>query len=311
MKKTPLHLILITFLLLCITSTGYALFDSNVDKAKDFMKAGMYPQAVSLLEKEINKKPTNAEAHYQLGVCFINQGNIRKADERFSSARRLKSDYAIEISKEYEKAGVENLNKSNVSKANALFRKAVEYQPALKQEIASLLFDAGKSALNESNSNSADVLLSTAHFYDPSLEKDIQKVKQAYGEKLLAIAKDKPKEERKKYIEEANKYVSQEFIDAVFPPPTWKTLFKQEYNGNGYGKKDYIRTAEFGKDVQKGDKIIVTGTSFEVWDLGEWKKSTGKFETITQNTKKGVFVGVKTSKGEKFIVQVQRLVSSY
>jgi len=47
MKKIPLHLTLITLLLLCITATGYALFDSNINKAKEFMAVRMYPQAMA------------------------------------------------------------------------------------------------------------------------------------------------------------------------------------------------------------------------------------------------------------------------
>ncbi|HMB65832.1 MAG TPA: tetratricopeptide repeat protein, partial [Patescibacteria group bacterium] len=42
-----------------------------VDKARDFMKAGMHKQAESLLEQEINQDPTNAEAHFLLGKCYI------------------------------------------------------------------------------------------------------------------------------------------------------------------------------------------------------------------------------------------------
>ena len=59
--------------LFIFVSDGNALFDSNVDKAKEFLQAGMYPQAIALLEKEINDNPTNAEAHFQLGICYINQ----------------------------------------------------------------------------------------------------------------------------------------------------------------------------------------------------------------------------------------------
>jgi len=40
-----------------------AFFDNDVDKAKDFMMAEMYPQATALLEKRINDKPADAEAH--------------------------------------------------------------------------------------------------------------------------------------------------------------------------------------------------------------------------------------------------------
>ena len=76
----------IYFLALFIfVSNVNALFDSNVDKAKEFMQAGMYPQAIALLEKEINDNPTNAKAHFELGICYVNQNSYNSADERFAN----------------------------------------------------------------------------------------------------------------------------------------------------------------------------------------------------------------------------------
>ena len=53
------------------------------------MASGMYPQAIELLNKAIHEKPTNAEAHFQQGICYVNTGNFRNADERFASAVTL------------------------------------------------------------------------------------------------------------------------------------------------------------------------------------------------------------------------------
>jgi hypothetical protein len=52
---------------LVLVSVSFAGNASNVGKAKDFIKAGMYPQAIELLDKEVHKNPTNAEAHFELG----------------------------------------------------------------------------------------------------------------------------------------------------------------------------------------------------------------------------------------------------
>ena len=80
MKKPTIFMLLLTmFLTVLYVSPSSALFNSDVKKAREFMKAGMYPQAISLLEKRVNEKPTDEEAHYELGVCYINTGNFRGA----------------------------------------------------------------------------------------------------------------------------------------------------------------------------------------------------------------------------------------
>ena len=61
----------IVFLVIfALSSPSQAFFNRDVKKAKEFMAAGMYPQAIELLSKRINDKPTDAEAHFQLGICF-------------------------------------------------------------------------------------------------------------------------------------------------------------------------------------------------------------------------------------------------
>jgi tetratricopeptide (TPR) repeat protein len=136
---------------------AHALFDSNVDKAKDFMQAGMYPQAAALLEKEINDNPTNAEAHFQLGICYVNQGNYSSADERFASAVRLEPDYGYKIGREYMKALEYSVEKEQYSLAESLSDKVVEYDPGLKKAVAEKLFKAATELISH-NINSGNII---------------------------------------------------------------------------------------------------------------------------------------------------------
>jgi len=288
---------------------AHALFDSNVDKAKDFMKAGMYPQAIALLEKEINDNPTNAEAHFQLGICYINQNNYSSADERFASAVRLKPEYGYKIGKEYKKVGEEFIRKGNYSRAKSLFSKAVNYQPDLKKEIALMYFDIGKSYLNQYRSDLADEFLILAENYNTSLGDEIRTITQNYGKKLLEIAKGKPKKERRRYIDEARKYLSQEAIDKIFPSPTWVTVFKKTYIGKGYDKE--VQTAQGGKDIKYKDKLIVEGEEFELYHGGKFRRYTGRVERISKCRDCKGRVIVRAPKGKKFIVEVQRLKEYY
>ncbi|MBW1850815.1 MAG: tetratricopeptide repeat protein [Deltaproteobacteria bacterium] len=197
---------------------------SDVDKAKTFMDVGMYPQAIELLKKRISEKPDDAEAHFQLGVCYTNAGNFGGADERFESAVKLKSDYGFQIAGVYKKAGSDALNNGNSRQAMQLFRKAVKYQPDLKESIAKELFLSGKSYLDKQQSKMADSFLSMAVEYDPALKEQVDGISLKYGKKLLAMAKERPKKERKRYVDEALRFVSQKDVDEVLPPPTWKMV---------------------------------------------------------------------------------------
>jgi len=136
MKKI---LLLIAFAFMLIACS------SDVKKAKEFMASGMYPQAIELLDKVIHEKP--AEAHFHLGVCFVNTGNYRGADERFASAVRLKADYGFEIGGAYEKAGLEQIDK-NTNTAKVLLERAIHYQPSLKNEICRELITKAQQDMN-------------------------------------------------------------------------------------------------------------------------------------------------------------------
>lgn len=163
--------VLTVVLALFFTTDGYA---GNVSKAKEFMKADMYPQAIALLEKEIygdemnqaTANPANAEAHYLLGVCLVQKGNFNQADERFASAVKLKPDYGYKIGNVYKDAGQAFLADSKVGAADELFKKAIIYDPALGKGIGSLIFQAGKHYENGD-------LISLAASYDQGLRRTI------------------------------------------------------------------------------------------------------------------------------------------
>ncbi len=223
-----------------------AIFDSNVDKAKEFMQAGMYPQAIALLEKEISDNPTNSEAHFQLGICYVNQNNYSSADERFASAVRLKPDYGYKIGKEYKLTADFAANKNRLSKARTLYDKAIEYDPSLNKVIAQKLFQDGKQSgddqlfslaiLYESSlrNNVADYyyslsqnrdslsLLAIASQYSDKYKKeyDEKKLKSGYSflEEAKKLAKIPGKEkETKEYKEKAIKYLGNNAVEGSLP----------------------------------------------------------------------------------------------
>jgi Tfp pilus assembly protein PilF len=197
MKGKPSLLFGVCFVFLLSTILVSCAFAST-QKAKEFMQAGMYPQAIALLEKTINEKPTNAEAHFLMGICQIYQGNFSAADDRFASAMRLRPDYGYEIGEEYKKAGIESLKGGKGQQSLASFDKAIQYQPNLKNSIANELFEKGKLEIDGGN---PEQFFSLAAKYDPGL-------KDAICEAYYKKGKSADKTKASQYLLTAIKYCS-------------------------------------------------------------------------------------------------------
>lgn len=174
MRPSKSILVALCSALIFLISLDYAFAKDNVSQAKEFIQAGMYPQAIAVLEKEIygNEKakvkanPTNAEAQFLLGVCYANQGRYTNADDRFASTVKLKPNYGYKIGGAYKDAGLSSLENGNIDNAEALFQKAVKYQPELRRVIATDLLKRGKG-------NNNDQLLSLAITYNSELRADV------------------------------------------------------------------------------------------------------------------------------------------
>lgn len=245
---------IISFILILLTISGCALFDNDVDKAKKFMSAGMYPQAITLLEKRIHEKPTDAEAHFQLAICYIKQGKYIDAKERFNSAVNLKAAYGYNIGTELHKTAKEELDNKQIDKARRLFFMAIEYQPNLKEEISREVFTKGKILFDQHRYNEADLIFPLAVSFDNNLSRRIcdmyYKLGQTVieneslifyrktanycsahnvmiGKRLLAIAQNKTTpNESQKWRKEASKYITVTPDKIVYKPGKYSFILK-------------------------------------------------------------------------------------
>ncbi|MFH2045966.1 MAG: hypothetical protein ABIK92_12560 [Pseudomonadota bacterium] len=161
------------YLLFVIISFVFCGCSGDVDKAKDFVSAGMSPQAIELLNKRIKEKPTDAEAQFQLGICYINTGDFSNAKDRFASAVQLKSDYGYKIGPEYKKAGSQALAKGDMSRAVGLYRQAVQYQAGLKNDIGAELFAEGKTLFEKGQHKPAENYFMSAASINPALKETV------------------------------------------------------------------------------------------------------------------------------------------
>ena len=277
-----------------------ALFDNDVKKAKEFMTAGMYPQAIELLNKRINEKPTDAEAHFQLGVCYINTGNYSGADARFGSAVKLKSDYGYQIGEKYKKVGDEALNKGNTGQAQSLYQMAVQYQPDLKDGIVKETFSQGKGFFEKGQYDVADRSFSVATSFDSSLKRTICDMyfnlgqsanydecvalyrrattygswhNKEIGERFLTISKSKTSEkESQRWKKMASAYIEVPPDYKIYQPGTYNFSLKAGemtdhwimFPAGRQNKYDVSSTA--GKFILKFDD----GTTTKSWSSDPW-----------------------------------------
>ena len=141
MKSTAVFFVFVLCAFLILPGQVFAW--GEVGKAEDFIKAGMYPQAIDVLEKRIMEKPTDAEAQFLLGNCYVHTGSLSQANDRFSSAVKLNTKYGYKIGTIYLNAGIEALGKVSVGQARSLFGQAVQFQPALKSKISGVCYEQG------------------------------------------------------------------------------------------------------------------------------------------------------------------------
>ncbi|MDO9256594.1 MAG: LamG-like jellyroll fold domain-containing protein [Bacteroidales bacterium] len=110
-------------------------------KAKEFMDAGMYEQAIQLLEIEIQANPKNAEASFLLGKCFLQSTNTRKVEDCFNRAILLNTDFKNEIGSLYFDKSLEQFKSDDPASATSYYEQGLKYNPTGAEEFAEKLYN--------------------------------------------------------------------------------------------------------------------------------------------------------------------------
>lgn len=137
-KKTISSLIIISFLLGCESK--------EISKAKEYMDANMFEQAISLLELELLSEPKNAEVSFLLGKCYLETGNAN-SEKYFNRAILLESGYRKKTGLIFFEKSFNNSKLGNLSVAKKYLDEAEKYDPSGNEDFAEKLF---KSAIEES-----------------------------------------------------------------------------------------------------------------------------------------------------------------
>lgn len=126
--------------LVCLSSCGE---DAN-KKPKEFMDANMYPQAIALLESEIQKNPKNAQAHLLLGECKLVTNQFPEAERSFNSATVLQPDLGMKIGETAMRAAKKSINEANYKQSFQIISLAQKYDPKTVVIASGLIVDRAK-----------------------------------------------------------------------------------------------------------------------------------------------------------------------
>lgn len=125
--------VVLWIILLAILLMSSCSGSKEVRKAKEFLDAGMFDQAIILLKQEVQTDPKNAEAHMLLGIAYLGKGMNALAEQELNTATVLDNSLTQEAGKRcYDVA--KYLVKTDRSKAHTALIKARDYDLSLEKE---------------------------------------------------------------------------------------------------------------------------------------------------------------------------------
>ena len=115
----------------------------ELNRAKEFLKATMYDQAVITLNNLIDKKPSLAEAHFLLGKAYLYKHNYDDAKTAFNRATSINSSFGFKTGEAYFEVAKFIFSNNDYGSANYLFQEAAANLPKLKDNISDIYYKKG------------------------------------------------------------------------------------------------------------------------------------------------------------------------
>jgi len=165
--RVPLHVSMIPAVFLALLLL-MGCESSTLEKASEYISAGMFDEAITILRLEIQERPTNAKAHFLLGEALISMGNVDSGKEEFSRAVGLKKGYTEQTVQAYFRAAERHLSAKNYRMGQYCLDQAVAQDRSFGLAGAELISKVGMAIAEESPSASHTLLIRAAEL-DPSL----------------------------------------------------------------------------------------------------------------------------------------------
>jgi tetratricopeptide (TPR) repeat protein len=294
----------------CLNAGGYDERKGEMWRARDNFKVKNYEKAIEELRKIVDAKPAEADAYLLMGDCYMKITQPNDAALAYERYLILRPGYGKELAPKLVQIGDILLSKNQLSEARKNYSLAISYNQLYRSQIAENFFQHAKRNLYQNNIDQAENLFDMAITFNPLIASKINQTKSDFAMHMLSKAKARPKNERAKFINTAKRYVSQEIVERIIVPPKIVKVFNKEYTGVGMGEKDIIPEGlpYFGKDILKGDKIIIKGKRFKFLD-SVWGEYEDYAETICGiSVEIPDTIGVRAPAGEKITIEIKRTI---
>ncbi|MCP4576606.1 MAG: tetratricopeptide repeat protein [Deltaproteobacteria bacterium] len=313
-QKVILGIVLFLTLVFNYVSPSGALPESDVDKAKANINAERIPQAIELLNKTINEKPDDAEAHFILGTCYLMQGSYRSAQERFDKAISLEPGYQDKIGREYRKTALDAFKNGRIPTAADLFEHGVKFNPSIQEDAYDFFVKLGDDKGDPSAST----------YYEKALKYTNDKdEEQQIGYRFLKMTTGlSPGSQRKELKNKAIALLGYEKVNEVFPKSFRKTVFEQTYTDADIDpKRGNIIAFTWNDKFKQGDFVEINGhvpedaAEIAIY-LGdnfdpEWK--TTEYGNLSYSIEKvppvGSYYLVRIEKDTEFTLKISRKIN--
>jgi len=305
-----LKVLLVLFILIVsVVPAQCDLFTSkSVNKANDFIAAGMTKEAIQTLKNGILEDPKDHEAHWMLGKMYLEGGYYSGAEERFNSAILLKPDLKDQLGDIYKNVADLELSKGNAQQSIKLFEIALKY----KTYDRSFYLNAGDRLSG----------MQAAQAYQKAAM--ASELKDKAGKKILMLAVND------KYNQEAFKkmgadILGEDFVRNVFPGPQNKIVFETVVTDKDINLKTEEIDILYNCKILKNDifELVATIDGQQIFNAKEvklWRgehfkeqwyiSKDGKHQhDIETNSPKGQTIWIEPGKNIKAHVRVLREIT--
>ncbi len=308
------------------------------------IEGGRESSATRELNQILDENPTNAKIRYEAALAYHALGYSSSRDKNFDYAVKFDPSMAHKVANLYRGYGDNYLHSDNPGKCLKLYSRAFNFYSEYHfvTDVYRDILSVGEDYLNKDMPSKADecfdVLCKLSGkmykgtmaklFFDKGTTFDDKrcfplfryahkysnKYDLSIGDRIAYIAKGKSIEERRRYKQEAERYIKNKAeIKKAFPEFGWHEVARKTIVGVGYKGGDEpkyndggLNSFMSGRDYSPGDRLIIIGKTAEYW-TGSWIKVNGKVVfTIPIITHKGECFSVRAAKGDEITVILEK-----
>ena len=163
----------VVFLLGLVAARSYINRVSTERETKRLLETNQGPQAVALLQEQIQSSPSDAHLYLLLGRAFLKSSDLIQAQEAFNQAVTLDASEPAEVARSYFEQGESSGSDASADETRQLFAMAAKFDPSLAPKIGERFYSKAKAAFQLPDVISAEQFFGLATQYDSSLKRKV------------------------------------------------------------------------------------------------------------------------------------------